>query len=170
MNIFYLDKNPYLAAQYHANIHVNKMIIETAQMLCTAHRILDKHKDHPDVLYKTTHVNHPSSIWVRDSLANYNWTVQLFLGLCDEYTYRYNKTHLTDKKLRDILSRSPENIKIAKLTQPPQCMPDEYKRENAVLGYRNYYVGEKEHMLKYTIRSEPLWLQDWLYEKHGECV
>ena len=81
-----------------------------------------------------------------------------------------NKTHLTDKKLRKILSRSPENIKIAKLTQPPQCMPDEYKRENAVLGYRNYYVGEKEHMLKYTIQSEPLWLQDWLYDKHGECV
>lgn len=41
MNIFYLDKNPVMAAQYHCDQHVVKMILETAQMLSTAHRVLD---------------------------------------------------------------------------------------------------------------------------------
>ena len=41
MNIFFLHQNPFVSAQYHCDKHVIKMITETAQMLSTAHRILD---------------------------------------------------------------------------------------------------------------------------------
>jgi len=41
VNIFYLDKNPKIAAEMHCDKHVVKMITETAQLLSTAHRILD---------------------------------------------------------------------------------------------------------------------------------
>ena len=41
MNIFYLDTNPALCAEYHCDKHVVKMIIEYAQMLSTAHRVID---------------------------------------------------------------------------------------------------------------------------------
>jgi hypothetical protein len=41
MNIFYLDKDPIKAAEYSCDKHVVKMILESAQMLCTAHRVLD---------------------------------------------------------------------------------------------------------------------------------
>ena len=41
MNIFVLDKNPIKAAQQHCDKHVVKMIVESGQMLSTAHRILD---------------------------------------------------------------------------------------------------------------------------------
>ena len=41
MNIFYLHKKPEISAQLHCDKHVVKMIIEYAQMLSTAHRMLD---------------------------------------------------------------------------------------------------------------------------------
>ena len=41
MNIFYLDKNPNTAAKMMCDKHIIKMILESAQMLCTAKRVLD---------------------------------------------------------------------------------------------------------------------------------
>ena len=41
MNLFYLHKNPKVSATLHCDKHVVKMIIEYAQMLSTAHRMLD---------------------------------------------------------------------------------------------------------------------------------
>lgn len=41
MNVFFLDRNPRVAAEYHLDKHVVKMIQEYAQLLSTAHRILD---------------------------------------------------------------------------------------------------------------------------------
>lgn len=41
MNIFVLDRDPYIAAQMHCDKHVIKMICEYAQLLSTAHRQLD---------------------------------------------------------------------------------------------------------------------------------
>ena len=41
MNIFILDKDPVMAAQLQCDKHVVKMIVESAQMLSTAHRMLD---------------------------------------------------------------------------------------------------------------------------------
>ena len=41
MNIFYLSEDPLEAAQMMVDRHVVKMILESAQLLSTAHRILD---------------------------------------------------------------------------------------------------------------------------------
>ena len=72
MNIFYLDSDPYVAAKMHCDKHVVKMILESAQMLSTAHRVLDgdEYADERG-LYKMAHKNHPSTIWVRTSTDNY---------------------------------------------------------------------------------------------------
>ena len=145
MNIFYVDKDPRRAAQCLVNAHVVKMILETAQLLSTAHRLLDgqlifvpvkvpiylkdpndskklfldpytdekivvgykdKLKKHwvlpdarEDILYKASHINHPSAIWTRTAVQNYNWLVEHFHALCDEYSYRYDKEHITRTKL-----------------------------------------------------------------------
>ena len=37
----------------------------------------------------------------------------------------------------------PPNIPSDDWADPPQCMPDEYKCDNAVDAYWNYYIGEK---------------------------
>ena len=142
MNIFYLSHCPEKAAQYQYNKHVVKMILETAQLLCTAHVILDG--DAADVPYKVTHKNHPSAVWVRGSAENYMWAYEHMLALGAEYTRRYGKTHLTILKCRDVLYTFPKAIGNKPFVQPPQCMPDEYKVENdSVSAYWNYYEQEK---------------------------
>ena len=164
MNIFYLDKDPTKCAQYHNDSHCVKMILEYAQMMCTAHRELDiisKNSLMDVTLYKSTHKNHPSAKWVRESYYNYSWLYQLWSSLCNEYTYRYCKRHLTDTKLRKLLYHPPKHISDTKpFTQPPQAMPDDVKNTDSIVAYRNYYKTHKEHLAKWTERQRPLFM-DW---------
>jgi len=177
MNIFYLDEDPQVAAQMHADKHVVKMILESAQLLSTAHRFLDGEQyvqlsknnrrlkrwrlqdDREDLLYKATHINHPSAVWVREKASNYAWLYSLFGFLCDEYTYRYNKVHLTDTKLRVMLSSHPSNIPSGDFTEPALAMPDYCKLDDAVSSYRKYYIEEKSSMFSWKKRDIPYWIE-----------
>lgn len=155
MNIFYLSQDPSQAAVYHNDRHVVKMILETAQLLSTAHRVLDNSQD--TRLYKSTHINHHSSKWARENINNYNWLYELFYNLCNEYTFRYGKTHLTDTKLRELLKTPPANISLKGFTQPSQAMPDQYKDQDSMIAYRNYYKAEKRHLAVWSKRQIPEW-------------
>lgn len=159
MNIFYLHEDPVIAAKAQTNKHVVKMILESAQLLSTAHRILDGqhyidassgrklqrwlHPQYENELYKATHFNHPCAIWVRESKENYIWLYKHFIALCQEYTKRYKRTHATQIKLESILANTPNNISNIGFTKPALAMPDQYIMEDAVQSYRNYYVAEK---------------------------
>jgi len=174
MNIFYLDSNVTKCAEYHNDKHVVKMILEYAQLLSTAHRVLDG-KEYIDAssgrkikrwrledtsleaqLYKATHINHPSAVWVRQSNNNYNWLVCLFQSLLAEYTHRYGKIHSCDR-LVYWLRKPPVNIPVGYKTQPTPAMPDEYKVPDSVQSYRNYYLGAKKTMAKWKNRPVPDW-------------
>ena len=145
MNIFYLDEDPEVAAIVQYNKHVVKMILESAQMLCTAHHEL---LYDPDVPYKPAHVNHPSTIWCRQNTRHYFWLYEHMLALGHEYTNRYGKTHLTIEKCRDVLYTPPLYIDNTPFTQPPQCMPDEYKVEgHSSKAYWNYYINDKKRIV-----------------------
>ena len=156
MNIFYLDNDVDIAAQYHTDKHVVKMILEYAQLLCTSHRIVDNIES--DVLYKSTHKNHPSAKFVRMTSGNYYYVYQLFLALCREYTYRYGKVHKTDSRLRHALKDAPIHITIGDMTRVPQAMPDKYKCYDSIIAYRNYYRNDKVHLHKWKKRSIPTFI------------
>ena len=141
MNIFYLDKCPEKAARLQYNKHVVKMILESAQMLCTAHHCIMG--EDADVPYKPAHRNHPSTIWARQSGENYTWLYRHMMELGREYEKRYGKKHLSIIKCEDPLSILPGGILETGLTKMPQCMPDEYKDECSIQAYWNYYIGEK---------------------------
>jgi hypothetical protein len=142
MNIFYLSTDPEKAAKYMYNKHVVKMILESAQLLCTAHVISDG--ENANVPYKVTHKNHPSAIWARESTSNYKWLYDHMIALGEEYTRRYGKKHLTIIKCSGVLSKAPANVTKTELTPMPQCMPDQYKVPgNSVEAYWNYYEAEK---------------------------
>lgn len=178
MNIFYLDKAPKVAAELHCDKHVVKMIIEYAQLMSTAHRILDgteymdktangrnirrwlhENSNYENTLYKASHINHPSAKWTRESAYNYNYVYKLFCALCDEYTYRYGKVHMTDEKLRELLAMPPKNIPInRKFFQPPQAMPDDVKEECSIIAYQNYYRNYKKSFAKWTNRPVPAFM------------
>jgi hypothetical protein len=184
MNIFVLDKNPTQAARLQCDKHVVKMIVESAQMLSTAHRMLDgyvemrpsksgkrmiKYYVHPDdkleqELYKAVHHFHPCTVWTMQSNNNYNWHYNHFVALCDEYRYRYNgKVHATDAKLRYMLMNPPKNIEVGYLTQQPLAMgaAPECKDENDVVGsYRAFYQTKQSRFkMAWTRRDVPEWFQ-----------
>ena len=143
MNIFYLDKCPNKAAKLQYNKHVVKMILESAQMLCTAHHCYGDKDQVKNVPYKQAHLNHPSTIWTRRSKSTYMWLYNHMMALGDEYTKRYGKTHLSITKCKDFLAIPPRHIQGDDWCQPPQAMPDEYKDECSIQAYWNYYIGEK---------------------------
>ena len=158
MNIFFLSLNPRIAAQYHCDKHVVKMILETAQLLYAAHWVIGT-PNLPENAYKLSHKNHPSAIWVRESLTNYLWLCSLGWWLCKEYQYRYGetKTHKTEQHILWLLHNHP-NVRSTTMTPIKQAMPDEYKREDAVEAYRTYYIEaklKKRNIVKYTRRDIP---------------
>jgi hypothetical protein len=157
MNLFILDRHPDIAAQYHCDKHVVKMILETAQMLCTAHHVLDGAGALGKGLYKSTHRNHPCTVWVRQNRANYDWAYRLFVGLAYEYEHRYGKQHLTYQKLFCVLGTPPEALPEGEQTPFAQAMPDIYRDPDTVKAYRKYYVGEKSAILNWTRRPVPNW-------------
>ena len=143
MNIFYLHHDPAQAARMQCDRHVVKMILETAQLLSTAHAVLDGESP----AYKPTHKNHPSAVWVRSSSLAYNWTWRHLRALGREYERRYGKVHKTIREHLETLSQSPESMcgfTDAPCTPPPQCMPDEYKRDDTRLAYQLYYNAKAD--------------------------
>ena len=160
MNIFFLDKRPDNAAEMHNDKHCVKMILEYAQMLSTAHRVLDGENVHPD-LYKIAHKNHPSTIWTRSSKQHYDWLFRLFRMLSAEYTLRYSngkfKVHKTWDKLGKILETAPKNIVDNGWIDPPQCMPDHCKKPDTIDAYRNYYLTEKASFSTWNYSKQPTW-------------
>lgn len=197
MNIFFLDSDVKIAAKYHVDSHTIKMRIELAQLLCTAHRLLDGkqtlvngysfnqfnkiykkpkligilpfEKIENNILYNSiylqTHINHPSAVWVRQSLDNYLFTVNLALELCNEISYRFNTQN---QKVLPILNwlfdNSPKNIPNIGFTTPLLAMDDKFKIvennsfENSIINYRNYYSQGKQHLYKWTNREKPFFL------------
>lgn len=160
MNIFYLDENPSIAAQYHCDKHVIKMILESAQLLCTA---INYHAGEQVTPYKSTHVNHPCAIWVRESIDNWSYVCDLMLRLEDEWQYRWqhNKDHNSVSALLNsgIESLAEKHIPAGPLTTPALAMPEWYKIKNdPVASYRNYYKHAKSELLNYTRREVPAWL------------
>lgn len=161
MNIFFLHWNPRIAAQYHCDKHVVKMIIETAQMLYSAHWVLSPTKLQENA-YKLAHKNHPCSVWVRESLTNYLWLCSLGWWLCKEYTFRYGKTHKTEQHILWLFQNPPEEIPYLVMTQPAQAMPLEYKENDPIEAYRKFYIESKlknRNIVTYKIRERPLFLQ-----------
>jgi len=163
MNIFFLDENPKLSAQYHVDKHVVKMILETAQLLCGVHHMTDqvttKYRPSTDqVPYKLSHKNHPCAIWARESLSNYLYLCELGLELGKEYTYRYGKRHKSIDVIEWCIVNKP-NIPDIGFTKPAMAMPDEFKVDSVVESYRNYYMGAKSELASWKKREKPLWFE-----------
>ena len=192
MNIFILDHDPTKAAQLLCDKHAaGKMAVESAQMLSTAHRMLDGNVIkapsksgkrmvnkyiHPDpamddVLYNAVHFHHPCTVWTMQTTANYRWHFEHFIALCNEYKYRYGKTHLTDTKLRKVLAKYPTNLPKKKLTQfalamqhQPQCI----NRDDPVQSYRDYYNTKQDNFKMVWSKRE---IPDWfVYNTTKELV
>lgn len=158
MNIFVLDTCPKLAAIYQPDKMLVKMVLETAQLLSTARRFIDGDEGN-EHLYKSTHINHPCSKWVRESLENYKWLLNHFFYLANEYRNRFNKQHKSYSKLFKTLAFRPlKNTPNDERTPFAQAMPEQYRDpSDAVKAYRNYVIAEKSYAKWENGREKPDW-------------
>jgi len=166
MNIFFLSFIVAEAARDHIDVHVVKMILETAQLLFSVHYAVDstelKTRQQNNLkVYRKTHSNHPSAIWVRTSIEHYWWLSELGLALCSEYTRRYKKVHSTEELLQWLYDNVPDLPDIP-FSYPPQAMPDVYKNDDCVTAYRQYYVGAKSKLGRFGYKDG--YLPDWWEE------
>ena len=158
MNIFFLDPDPDTCAQLHCDKHNVKMILEYAQLLSTAHHVIDG-DDAPPGIYKVTHRNHPSAVWVRESIQHYRWLHKLLDACCLDYTRRYQRTHKVERSgLLFTLGPAPRNLDNHGWQDPPQCMPDEYKAPSAVSAYHSYYRGDKSRFAVWKLGNTPAFM------------
>lgn len=184
MNIFVLDESPRISAQMMCDKHVPKMIVESAQMLSTVHRLLDGTPikrpsksgktvqtyytfgdDRDNLYYLAVHKYHPCTTWTGQSKANYEWHYDHFISLGDEFTYRFKKDHATILKLGELLKNPPKNIPDIGLTEFAQAMnhyPDCKVEGNAVQAYRNYYHAAKPFAKWDKGRPSPNWWKGYI--------
>ena len=154
----FFNHSPITSAEAQPDKMPVKMPLETAQMLCTAHRELDGDEWADEVgLYKRAYWNHPCTIWARECSQNYSWLYAHFLALGMEYTFRYGKEHASVVKLAKPLMQFPKNIKQGEMTPLAQAMPDEYKHEDPIVAYRRYVINEKHYAKWEKGRSKPKW-------------
>lgn len=153
MNIFVLDTDPVKAAQYHCDKHVVKMILETAQLLCSVHHATEAEYDIP---YKATHINHPCAKWARESTGNYYWLQSLGDALCQEYTYRYGKVHKSQAVIDWAFLNEPD-IPEGDMTPFAHAVDDDLKELSPTVDvYRGYYHRKSWDMdMRYTKRNKP---------------
>ena len=171
MNIFVLDNDAVESARMMCDKHVVKMILESCQLLSTAHHVLDgeplyintgkrKYKTYictKKNICKSTMINHPCTIWARETRANYIWLWRHAYALCNEYKQRYGKVHAMESMLMNELYDPPLNIPKGKITAFAQAMPEQYKDPNAVVAYRKYYINEKVRFAKWKNSKTPDW-------------
>lgn len=183
MNIFTTNECPVVSAQEMCDKHVVKMIVEYAQLMSTAHRVIDgkeyegrtrlnrriKRWLHPNkeleqILYKASHIKHPSGIWCRTTTGNYEWLYRHFLAACAEYTHRYGKVHLTELKLSKIFKTPPKNLPTGPRTefavaiaadQTCRKIPD-FNSLKPVDKYKQYIINDKPFAV-WTNRQPPEW-------------
>jgi len=185
MNLFILDTDPDKCAEYHIDKHVTKMQLECAQMMCTNHwidhilgyvpRALDKNENQtikdfvkPERAkamenrlfpYLPCHINHPCTIWMRESLENYYWSFCYAHALSLEQAHRTGGTHKSFEVIRNL--PEPTNLVDVGLTTfklAMKIMPEKWKNEEKpVWSYRNFYMFDKVDFASWKNRSIPYW-------------
>ena len=163
MNIFVTNNCPKISAEALDNKRVVKMVLETAQLLSTA-IFINTHITY-DNLYKPTHIKHPCTIWASLNLSNWDWLFQHFVALCQEYSFRYNRQHASEK-ISPYLLKYRTDIKHGAMTAFANCarsnaLQIDFKHmKDACEAYKQYLIARWHHDKlppKWINRKPPIW-------------
>ena len=153
MNIFVLHNSPIVSARYMIDKHVVKMVLETAQLLCSMY-------PEGTAPYKRTHYNHPCAKWVRKSKENYLWLVRHGIALNEEYRYRWERSrdHASLLVILWCLKHMKQLQFVQKRRTPfALAMPEECRQVGHVESYRTYYKQCKRDIATWKRREIPEW-------------
>jgi hypothetical protein len=157
MNIFVLHWKQRKCARWHVDKHVVKMLLETCQLLYTAHWVLfyphlrecksvialsreQKKLEIPTYMwsapvcetsgepcYRPCHVNHPCAKWTRVCSGNYLWLAKLGLELAREFRFRFKKEHSCEKHIIWLYDNLPLSIRMFPRRGFAIAMNEEFK-------------------------------------------
>jgi hypothetical protein len=174
MNIFILDKDPVLAAQYHCDNHIRKLSTEMAQMLNMNSIYLGGtsfKRDYPPYThykFSKKHINHPCTKWLRESLDNSLWGIKYGLAVAEQFKIRYGKEHKTKRAIIWVFKHGTLPKKRG-LTSFPICVREDLKNDDVVESYRRSYAFDKVSFAAWNKGiSEPYWFKPYktLYGKN----
>jgi hypothetical protein len=180
MNIFAIDWDPATAAKNLCDKHIPKMIVESAQLLSTAHRLLDgmeyegrtatgrkarrwllADSTQDSEIYEATFINHPCTVWTRSCNSNYLWLAVHANVMCEEFELRFGHPHKTKPLIEFFCQHEPKNILNKPIEPFALAMPDEYKTpDNPIRSYRKYYAHAKSRFAKWRL---PARMPDWFW-------
>lgn len=147
MNIFVLDYDPSQAAYWLCDQHVNKMLLESAQIMSTI----------AGGPYKPFNPKHPAVLWAGYRSENMRWLTLHAQAMHAEYWRRFGRVHKSSAvitQLRGLWKTLPEGR-----TDFVQCMPDKYRGPCPVEAYRRFYVNEKARFATWKA-NRPAWMDD----------
>jgi hypothetical protein len=183
MNVFYLDDDPVTAAAWLCDQHVSKMILESAQMMCTAIRMHMGLEDTPreelpeelKFLYKKAHPKHGSTIWVGECFRNFQWLFSHVVQMHSQHKHRFGTRHKSFRVAREawffLVNKRAEHKFILpernnKITPPYMAFGPELEHlkdpSDPVGSYRKFYVADKAKFATWTNSEPPHW---WPKEK-----
>lgn len=164
MNIFYVDRDPAAAAQALCDKHVTKMTLESCQMLAAVYHLPDAEHPPPPKTdgkpYRRGYWNHPSQVWARSSLANWQWLHAHAEALAAEHVYRFGSVHGCYPAILYMASLTPTWLPPGPPTEPPQCVSPEHRGPDTVAAYRAFYDADKRRFATWTNRAPPSWWSD----------
>lgn len=157
MQVFLLDEDMQKNAESYVNKHIVKIPLELTQVLCTS---LRENGYSCENLYKSTHVKHPWCKFAQASSQNFLYLYNLGLILFKEYSFRYERKHISEEVLNRcfLLSGLKNDIDLTfNKFDFPLCFPEKYKKNNVVESYRDYVINEKLQMGVWKKRKKPEW-------------
>jgi hypothetical protein len=171
MNIFAIEGNNnkidwVKSAQSQDNYRVVKMILESTQMLCCA---INEQANNQITPYRSTHKNHPSTKWVRQSSANFEALVEHTIAMLDEYTERFGKIHKCYYVLEKCLDIYDSRLfPQQSATRLPLAMPYEFQSDDIIESYRKFYASKPR--MRYPENKIPSWFIKYRGEKPFDIV
>jgi hypothetical protein len=176
LNIFYLDKDPELAAQMMVDVHVrSKMIVECAQIISNCYSLKELEKaplSQKGSFRKHSYPKHPCCLWIKESLSNLCWVIEHGKALIKERIYRWPNSphHFSGDFINWAAENHPDNmvedyLKYLTITKPALAFGKEWeylKCSDPVESYRRYYNVAKRQSIKmtWTNRQAPEWYHE----------
>lgn len=165
MNIFVTSSNAIKSALALDDVRVNKMIIETAQLLSTAIRCSpggDKILN--GELYAITHRNHPCAVWARESRDNFNWLYEHGTALAAMFRLKTYKIHACQRIIENAIHHI-HVIPNSYSTPFVNCTPFKDPKDTRTIyeKYRAYLIDKWNNDIrppKWSGDNKPDWYQD----------
>lgn len=189
MNIFASSDCPMISAKNLDDKRVNKMVLESAQMLSTAtllnapkslietEKVVVLKRGKPkektiyyfrgERVYSPCYDNHPATKWARENKGNYSWLLLHFLHLCEEYEIIKGKKHASES-YRDYFCEGYDYISKGEQTDFVNCannasIPNcDFRHVNPVPIAYKFYLNARFQMDKKPVTYTNRKTPDWV--------